>query len=244
MKEKNSIEVCFSPALFDYILTPPPFSVVVVDVLRATTSICSAFENGVEEIIPVVSAEEAYSYKKKGYLIAAEENGVKLDFADFGNSPDNFMLDIIKGNRIIYNTTNGTHTIKMVSKHKPVFIASFSNISVLAEHLADLEKDVVVLCAGWKSKFNLEDSLFAGALTASLLKYNNMQMNCDSAQAALDLWSVAEDNPLKYIQKAMHRERLRKLRLDSTLEYCFTPDTCNVLPVYDGSVIKNILKHE
>lgn len=244
MEKKNSIEVCFSPALFDHVLTCLPFSVVVVDVLRATTSICSAFENGVKKIIPVVSAEEALSYKEEGYLIAAEKNGTKLDFADFGNSPDNFMQESVRGRTIVYNTTNGTQTIKRVSEHKPVVIASFSNISVVADFISKQKQNVVILCAGWKQKFNLEDSLFAGALTAELLKYDNMYMNCDSAQAALDLWSVAEDNPLTYIQKAMHRERLRKLKLDSILEYCFTKDTSKAVPVYNGFDIENILEDE
>ncbi|PLW93525.1 MAG: 2-phosphosulfolactate phosphatase [Marinilabiliales bacterium] len=244
MEKKNSIEVCFSPALFEHILTCGSFSVVVVDVLRATTSICSAFENGVDRIIPVASAEEAFSYKEKGYLIAAEKNGIKLDFADFGNSPDNFMQDSVRGRTIVYNTTNGTQTIKMVSDHKPVVIASFSNLSVVAEFIAKQKQNVVILCAGWKHKFNLEDSLFAGALTASLLQYDNMYMNCDSSQAAVDMWSVAKDNPLAYIQKAMHRERLRKLKLDSILEYCFTPDTSRAVPVYDGFEIKNVLDYE
>ncbi len=234
MENKNSIEVCFSPALLEHILTEPPFTVVVIDILRATTSICAAFENGVERIIPVASAEEAFSYKEKGYLIAAEKNGIKLDFADFGNSPDNFMQDEVKGRTIVYNTTNGTQTIKMVSTHKPVIIGSFSNISAVASFVAERKQNLVILCAGWKNKFNLEDSLFAGALTSYLLQYDNMYMNCDSAQAALDLWNIAKKDPLAYIQKAMHRERLRKLKLDSILEYCFTIDTCNVVPLYDG----------
>jgi 2-phosphosulfolactate phosphatase len=244
MEKKNSIEVCFSPALFEHVLTCSPFSVVVVDILRATTSICSAFENGVKQIIPVASAEEALSYKEEGYLIAAEKNGIKLDFADFGNSPDNFMQESVRGKSIVYNTTNGTQTIKMVSNHKPVVIASFSNLSVVAKFLSSQKQNVVILCAGWKHKFNLEDSLFAGALTAELLNYDNMYMNCDSAQAALDLWSVAEPDPLTYIQKAMHRERLRKLKLDSILEYCFTRDTSKAVPLYNGFDIKNNLSHE
>lgn len=240
MSEKNSIEVCFSPALFQFVLTPSPFAVVVVDVLRATTSICSAFGAGVKDIIPVASQEEAKSYKEKGFLIAAEKNGVKLDFADFGNSPDNFMLDIVKNRTIVYNTTNGTQTIKMVCDHKPVVIASFSNISAVENYLVAQNKNIVILCAGWKNKFNLEDSLFAGALVDRLIKHDNMFMNCDAAQASLDMWSVAKNNPLNYIQKAMHRERLRKLGMDSVLDYCFTPDTVNVVPVFDGFKIERV----
>ncbi len=234
----NSIEVCFSPALYQHILTEQPFSVAVVDILRATTSICAAFQNNVKEIIPVPTTEEALEYKNQGYLIAAERNGIKLDFADFGNSPDNFMTDMVRGKSIVYSTTNGTQTIKMVNNGCPVVIASFINLKAVARYLAAQKKDTVILCAGWKNKFNLEDSVFAGALTHELLNHG-MTMNCDSAQAALDLWHAARENPLAYIQKAMHRERLKKLNLDSILEYCLTPDQTDIVPVFDGFRIVN-----
>ncbi|PKP02013.1 MAG: 2-phosphosulfolactate phosphatase [Bacteroidetes bacterium HGW-Bacteroidetes-6] len=239
----NTIEVCFTPALYQHILTEPPFTVAVVDILRATTSICSAFQNHVKEIIPVATTEEAMEYKNQGFLIAAERNGIKLDFADFGNSPDNFMTEQVRGRSIVYSTTNGTQTIKMVNNGCPVVIASFINLTATAEFIASQNQNAVILCAGWKQKFNLEDSLFAGALSQKLLELG-MGMNCDSAQASLDLWNAARENPIAYIQKAMHRERLKKLNLDSILEYCFTPDQTDVVPVFDGFRIVNKTNHE
>lgn len=239
----NTIEVCFTPALYQHILTPPPFSVAVVDILRATTSICAAFQNQVKEIIPVPTTEEAMEYKNQGYLIAAERNGIKLDFADFGNSPDNFLAEQVRGKSIVYSTTNGTQTIKMVTNGCPVVIASFINISAVARFIAAQNKNTVILCAGWKNKFNLEDSVFAGALTQKLLDMG-MNMNCDSAQAAVDLWQNAKKDPLAYIQKAMHRERLKKLNLDSILDYCLTPDQTDIVPVFDGFRIINNMQHE
>ncbi|NLL27240.1 MAG: 2-phosphosulfolactate phosphatase [Bacteroidales bacterium] len=234
----NNIEVCFTPALFEYTLTEQPFSVVVIDILRATTSICTAFQNDVKEIIPVATTEEAISYKNKGFLIAAERNGIKLDFADFGNSPDNFSSELVRGRSIVYSTTNGTHTIKKISTGSPVVIASFINISAAANFIAKQNKNTVIVCAGWKNKFNLEDSIFAGALTERLIKLN-FNIMCDSAHAALDLWTVAKKDVIKYIQKAMHRERLKKLKLDSILDYCFTEDLTDAVPVYDGLKITN-----
>lgn len=234
----NSIEICFTPALYGHILTEPPFTVAIVDILRATTSICAAFDNQVKEIIPVATTEEALEYKHKGYLIAAERNGIKLDFADFGNSPDNFTQDHVRGRSIVYSTTNGTQTIKRINNGKPVVIASFINLTAVSKYIASRNQNVVIVCAGWKNKFNLEDSVFAGALTAELLQLG-LTMNCDSAQAAVDLWSIAKANPVAYIQKAMHRERLKKLKLDSILEYCFTPDQTDVVPVFDGHKIIN-----
>lgn len=239
----NSIEICFTPALYGHIMTEPPFTVAIVDILRATTSICAAFDNQVKEIIPVATTEEALDYKNKGYLIAAERNGVKLDFADFGNSPDNFTKDHVRGRSIVYSTTNGTQTIKRINNGKPVVIASFINLAAVSKYIASRNQNVVIVCAGWKNKFNLEDSIFAGALTTELLELG-YTMNCDAAQAAVDLWTIAKQNPMAYIQKAMHRERLKKLNLDSILEYCFTPDLTDVVPVFDGHKIINATLHE
>lgn len=239
----NSIEICFTPALYGHIMTEPPFTVAIVDILRATTSICAAFDNQVKEIIPVGTTEEALEYKNKGYLIAAERNGIKLDFADFGNSPDNFTRDHVRGRSIVYSTTNGTQTIKKITNGNPVVIASFINLKAVAKYIVAKNQNLVIVCAGWKNKFNLEDSVYAGALTAELLNMG-MTMNCDSAQAAVDLWSIAKDNPVAYIQKAMHRERLKKLNLDSILEYCFTPDITNAVPVFDGYKILNATLNE
>ncbi len=239
----NSIEICFTPALYGHIMTEPPFTVAIVDILRATTSICAAFDNQVKEIIPVATTEEALDYKHQGYLIAAERNGIKLDFADFGNSPDNFTKEHVRGRSIVYSTTNGTQTIKQINNGKPVVIASFINLTAVSKYIASRNQNVVIVCAGWKNKFNLEDSVFAGALTAELLKLG-LTMNCDSAQAAVDLWSIAKSNPMAYIQKAMHRERLKKLNLDSILEYCFTPDITDVVPVFDGHKIINATLNE
>ena len=229
---KRTIEVCFSPALFPHILTRSPYSVVVVDILRATTSICAAFMNEVKEIIPVACQSDAIEYKNKGYLVAAEKDGIKLPFADFGNSPDQFDINVIRGRSVAYNTTNGTKLFHLVGPENKVFVGSFINISALAQTLIQTEQNVVILCAGWKNKFNLEDSLFAGALTEKLAKHPSFEFDCDSAHAAYDLWQSAKENPLRYINKAMHRERLRKLKLDYVIDFCFTFDLTEVVPVY------------
>lgn len=233
----NTIEVCFTPKLYSEILTKKNFIVVMVDILRASTSICAAFENGVECIIPVASLEEAKEYKDKGYLVASEREGVVLGFADFGNSAFNFMTEAVKGKTIAYSTTNGTQAIELAKNAEGLTIGSFSNISALSKWLILQQKNVVILCAGWKNKFNLEDSIFAGALSEELLKSPDFQTNCDSAEAALDLWSIAKANPLEYIQKAAHRERLRKLNLDDVLEFTFQMDTASVVPVLKNGVL-------
>ena len=119
-----------------------------------------------------------------------------------------------------------------------IAIGAFINISALTAWLARRRKDVVVLCSGWKNKFCLEDTLFAGALTRRLLETDLFETHCDSAHAALDLWSLAEGDVLGYVEKAAQRHRLKRLGLDDVLPYSFACDRVEVVPVFDGRVIK------
>jgi 2-phosphosulfolactate phosphatase len=232
------VEVCFSPKLFPEILIKENFIVVLVDILRATTTICTAFENGVQAIIPVATIEEAKQLKEQGFLVASEQDGMKLDFADFGNSSFSFTRERVEGKTLVYCTTNGTQALEMAKHSERVVIGAFINISALAQWLCEEEKNVVILCSGWKNKFCLEDTLFAGALSSRLLDSGKFTTNCDSAHASIDLWNVAKDDILQYIKKAAHSHRLKKLGLDDVIPYSFTTDQTKVVPVFDGKVIK------
>jgi 2-phosphosulfolactate phosphatase len=232
------IEVCFSPKLFPEILIRENFVVVLVDILRATTTICTAFENGVKAIIPVATIEEAKELKDQGFLVASEQDGKKLDFADFGNSAFSFTPESIGGKTLVYCTTNGTRALEMAKQSEQVVFGAFINITALTKWLSGKDKNVVILCSGWKKKFCLEDTLFAGALSSRLLETGKFTTNCDSAHASIDLWNVAKPDILSYIQKAAHNSRLKKLGLDDVIPYSFTFDQTNVVPVFDGKVIK------
>jgi 2-phosphosulfolactate phosphatase len=226
----RNIEVCYSPALYPYYRNNEAI-VVVADILRATTAICAAFENGARELIPVEGVEEARAWKNKGFLVAAERDGLVLDFADFGNSPFNFTPRNVRGASIVYSTTNGTGAIRMASEARQVAIGAFINLSALAGWLTTENSDVLVLCAGWKNRFNLEDSVFAGALADSLIKTGNFKTICDSTIAAIELWNNARGDITGFMEKAAHRHRLKKLGLDDVMEYCNTPDSTGVIPV-------------
>ena len=152
---KQKIEVCYSPALIPYYENPDAV-VVVTDVLRASSAIVTAFMNGVERIIPVGTLEEARDYKNRGYKVAAERDGLVRDFADFGNSPYNFTAERVAGKEIVYSTTNGTNAIQLAASGSQVLIGAYLNISALAEHIIGSGRDLLILCAGWKNKFNLE----------------------------------------------------------------------------------------
>ena len=238
---QSKLEVVFSPDLFKYYENPRA-NVVIVDILRATSAICTAFQNGVSQIIPVPTREEARKYKQKGYLVAAERDGRVLDFADFGNSPFNFTSERIGGKNVVYSTTNGTKAIHSARHNNMVVIASFLNLSAVAELLIEQQNDVLILCAGWKGKFSLEDTVFSGALAEKLLNSGKFHTICDSVTASLDLWNLAKVDIMKYIDKVAQRERLRKLGLDDVLEHCHTADSTNQIPVFHNGVIEEYRK--
>jgi 2-phosphosulfolactate phosphatase len=238
LQEKRSVEVCFSPKLFADIVTQGEFVVVLVDVLRATTTICTAVGNGVKAIIPVATHAEARRLKAEGYLVASEKDGVQLDWADFGNSAFSFTREAVGGKTLVYCTTNGTRALHVAGSASGVAVGAFINISALTEWLVRRRQDVVVLCSGWKNKFCLEDTLFAGALTVRLLQTGVFCTDCDSAHAAMDLWSVAESDVLGYVEKAAQRHRLGRLGLDDVIPYSFSFDQVDVVPVFDGEVIR------
>ncbi len=235
-KGKRNIEVCYSPALYQYYRNDDAI-VVVSDILRATTAICAAFDSGVKNLIPVGGIDEAREWKKKGYPVAAERDGIVLDFADFGNSPFNFSPERVSGQTIVYSTTNGTQAIMMASEARHVAIGAFINLSALAGWILTAGCDVLVLCAGWKNRYNLEDSVFAGALSDMLIESGKYDTICDSAVAARELWHIARNDLTGYMDKAAHRHRLRKLGLDDVMEYCHTPDTTGVIPLLKGNML-------
>lgn len=227
---QRSLEICFTPAVFEAHADSEAV-VVVVDVLRATSSICTAFANGVREIIPVATVEEAREMKGKGFLLAAERDGFVLDFADFGNSPYNFTAEKVKGRSVAYSTTNGTGIMKRASECHGVVIGSYLNFSALCHWLEEQGRKVIIVCAGWKSRFSLEDAVCAGAMAERLLLGGRFTTVCDSVHAATDLWSAAKNDLMGYIEKAAQRSRLREKRLDDCLEYCHTFDVTDVIPV-------------
>jgi len=236
---RKSVEVCFSPKLYEHRLTRNDFIVVIVDILRATTSICAAFDHGVEKIIPVAGIEKAREYKEKGFIVACERDGKVLDFADVGNSPSDFLKDSFKGNTIAYSTTNGTKAIDLASDAEEIVIGSFTNLSALAEWLTEQDKNVVILCAAWKNLFNLEDSLFAGALSEKLFDTGHFNTECDSVKAALDLWSLASEDLAGYLSKSSHRNRLKHLVSDEDFQYTVALDSNRVIPILQDDYLIN-----
>jgi 2-phosphosulfolactate phosphatase len=233
---KRKLETCFSPALYEAEGHTNSI-VVIIDILRASSAICTAFANGAVSIIPVSEVAEARDYKSKGYLVAAERDGFVLDFADFGNSPFNFTKEKVSGKTIVYSTTNGTGIIKLASSAFMTVIGSFLNIGALTKWLIKQDKDVLLLCAGWKNRFNIEDTVCAGAIADILMRSDCCTTICDSTFASIDLWSLASPDLTGYIEKAAQRTRLRDKNLDDCIEFCLTPDFTDKIPVMKNGAL-------
>lgn len=227
---KQKIEVCYSPALFPFYENREAV-VVVTDILRASSAIVTAFMNGAERIIPVGSLEEAKYYKEKGYMVAAERDGIVRDFADFGNSPYNFTPERVKGRDIVYSTTNGTNAIHLASSGFRVVIGAYLNLTALARHVCGTGRDLLILCAGWKNKFNLEDTLFAGALSGLVLEDERYGTICDATLGAMDLYGAAREDMMGYLEKVAQRHRLKSNKLDDVIGYCHEKDLTGIIPV-------------
>lgn len=225
----RTIEVCLTPALL-HLYDIKKSIVVVIDILRATSSITYGIDNGASAIIPVEHVEDCLNYRDKGYLLAAERNGEVVEGYDFGNSPFSYTPEKVKDKTIVLTTTNGTKAMRMAqARAHQVVVGSFLNLTSLCNWLKAQDKDVLLLCAGWKDKFNLEDTLFAGAVV-SYLRRDFVHFD-DSCVAAEDMYLLAKDNLRTYLHKSSHSHRLEQLNIEEDVKFCLQLDICTAIPV-------------
>ena len=238
MDTRKHIEVCFTPGEYEYFKDEYEI-VVVIDVLRATSAICAAFDNGVKAIIPVASVEEATEYKNKGYLVGAERMGKIVEGFDFGNSPFSFMKEELRGQEIVLTTTNGTKALHLAKDAEIVVVGSLLNLDALSEWLSHQDKNILCLCSGWQDKYNLEDTICAGAIMEYLVGTGNFTSDEDSSIAAKYLYLSAWDHYLGFLKASSHRRRLKNLNLNEDIKYCLTPNQTTVIPILrDGKLVK------
>ena len=235
---RKHIEVCFTPGEYEYFKSEYEI-VVVIDVLRATSAICAAFDNGIKAIIPVPTVEEAWSYKQQGYLAGAERKGQIVEGFDFGNSPFSYVNPDFVGKEVVLSTTNGTKALDIAKDAEIVVVGSFLNLDALCKWLEVQNKNVLCLCSGWQDKFNLEDTLCAGAISEYLLGTGKFKADEDSSVAAKYLYLSAKDNYFGYLKSSSHRRRLKNLKLNEDVKYCLTPNQTDVIPILkNGKLVK------
>ncbi|MDB4835085.1 2-phosphosulfolactate phosphatase [Cyclobacteriaceae bacterium] len=230
----NTIDVCLSPDLI-HLYDFEGKIAVVVDILRATSCMTTAFAHGIKEIVPVDDLEICADYGNQGFLTAAERNGQKVEGFNFGNSPFSYMTDAIKGKSLAVTTTNGTRAIELAKdRADEVIIGSFLNLTAVKDYCLKSSKDIVVVCAGWKGRVNLEDSLFAGALVKEI----GYSLELDASKMSLALYEAAENDLAGLLDGCNHIKRLQKLNIQKDIEFCLELNKYDVVPYLDGKSLK------
>ena len=232
---KPTVDVVLSPLLLP-LTDLKGKTVVIIDILRATSTICAALHNGARSITPVVNVDEALSYQSTAYLVAGERNGEKAPGFDFGNSPTEYKTEVVSQKDIVLTTTNGTKCIHAAQDAAEILIGSFFNLSVLVAYLKSSNKSVVLFCAGWKDQVNLEDCLFAGCVAKALSDTHVWES--DPVEIAVDLANRANNNIADYLIKASHVKRFNRLGNTKDLGICVQLDAHPVLVKYlNGKLI-------
>ena len=230
----KNIAVCLSPELI-HLFDLEGKTVVVVDILRATSCITTAFAHNIDSMKPVATLDECKKLKNEGYIIAAERGGQMVEGFDIGNSPFSYMEPSLKGKKVAITTTNGTIAITNSFTANNVLIGSFLNLSALAEKVIDLDQEVIIHCAGWKGSVSAEDTLFAGALIDSLSE--TFAMTTDDATVAHSLFQLHKDNILEYVSQSSHALRLQAFGIMKDIVFCLETDKYAVVPYLEGDKI-------
>lgn len=245
--EKNNfptLSTSLSPSLL-HLYDVSSSIVVIVDVLRATSTIATALFNGAKSIIPVDSVADCIKFGKQMEVITAGERDGKIaEGLKYGNTPLQYTSEFIKGKTLVLTTTNGTKLLHMALSEgaRGIITGSFCNLSAVCDYLIQQNKNVILACAGWKDRINIEDTLFSGAVINRVK--NNFVLNCDGSQIAETLYLEAQQDLFGFMKEhnASHYQRLMGFGLEEDIRFCLTIDNANVLSIYDaGRLVKGNL---
>jgi len=233
---KPSLYTCLSPALL-HLYDVRDCVVVVIDVLRATSTIATALYNGAKEIIPVDSVERCIQLGKELECITAgERDGQVAPGLQYGNSSFEYPREFIGGKTLVLTTTNGTKLLHMALAKgaTEIVTGAFLNLSAVCDHLVSMKKNVILGCAAWKDKPNMEDTLFAGAVVSRIQEH--FDVSCDSSHMARNLYGIAKNDLYEFMKAndASHYHRLTNFGLERDIRQCLTIDTANILPEFSN----------
>jgi len=240
MNDKPTLYTSLSPALL-HLYDVNNSIVVIIDVFRATSTITTALYNGAKCIIPVDSVSRCIELGRQiEGITAGERDGKVAEGLVYGNSPFEYPREFIEGKTLVLTTTNGTRLLHMALEKGAgeIITGAFSNLSAVCDHLLSMKQNVILGCAAWKDKINMEDALFAGAIISKIGK--NFSINCDSSHIAEAMYEKGKKDLFGFIKKhnASHYHRLMSFGLEKDIRYCLTSDTANVLPIYkDGKLV-------
>lgn len=240
MNNKPTLHTSLSPALL-HLYDVRDSIVVIIDVLRATSTIATALYNGAKSIIPVDSVARCIELgNQMDAITAGERDGKVAEGLTYGNSPFEYPREFIADKTLVLTTTNGTKLLHMALNNgaPTVITGSFPNLGAVCDFLVKENRNVILGCAAWKDRFNLEDTLFAGAVISRIKE--NFHINCDSSQMAETLYLKGKNDLYEFMREknASHYHRLNGFGLEKDIRYCLTPDGANVLPFYeDGRLV-------
>src|SRR5580693_2399309 len=209
--------------------------IVIIDVLRATSTIATALFNGAKCVIPVDSIAKCIELGKQiDGITAGERDGKIAEGLKHGNSPFEYPREFIGGKTLVLTTTNGTKLLHMALDRgaEQIITGSFPNLGAVCNYLIAQNQPVVLACAAWKDRVNIEDLLFAGAVINQVAAH--FHINCDSSQISETIYLDARNDLFQFMKdrNASHYHRLNNYGLEKDIRYCLTPDSAPVLPLY------------
>ena len=218
--------------------------VVVVDILRASSTIVTALAQGCKRFIPIFSINEARNVvndlKKEEVLLCGERKGVKIQGFDLGNSPCEYTRKIVKDKKIVFTTSNGVKTMEMIGNTSKIIICSFLNLKAICNYCLNFNGDIVVVCSGKNGMFSLEDAVCAGMLFDSLKKKSlKLIPETDANITVQTLYKKYANNILRMLKNSQHGQFLEGIGLESDLEYCSSVDVFNIVPILKDKMIIN-----
>ena len=237
---KPFLYTSLSPALL-HLYNVSQATVVIIDVLRATSTIATALYNGAKHIVPVDSVAKCIELGRQiNCITAGERDGKIAEGLKYGNSPFEYSREFINGKILVLTTTNGTRLLHMALDKgaKEIVTGSFANLDAVTEYLVQQKNNVILACAAWKDRINIEDTLFAGAVIEKIRTHFNIE--CDASHIALNLYNTASGDMFGFMKEnnASHYNRLMSFGLEKDIRYCLEPNTANVLPIYEAGKLK------
>jgi 2-phosphosulfolactate phosphatase len=214
--------------------------VVVIDMLRATSTMIAALANGAVKVIPVAEIDEAIAVARtldpRDTVLAGERGGLPISGFQAGNSPLEFTRSLVRGKSVVITTSNGTAALHKVRNADVVLVAAMLNKSAVARELLRLDKDVCIVCSGTDDSFSADDIYCAGALVHALRELSAAPSVCDLGMLAENFYcSAREDRQL--IAQAHHYQHLIDIGYQQDVDYCFEEDTVDFVPVYENGIV-------
>ena len=217
-------------------------TIVVIDVLRATSVMVHAMSQGALEIVPVTTVEEAYQLKSSfppgTTLLGGERGSRRIEGFDLGNSPREYVSQTVRGKRLILTTTNGTRAFHLVASGYEILVASFFNIGAIAKRCVAQDRNIFIFPSGDEGNFSLEDTVCGGMLMDRMVWGQRWWDLTDAARAALMLYQRFKEDLIEPLRLSKHGRDLVTLELGEDLLFCAQPDTTDLVPIFKDGMIR------